>query len=248
MIHFEYFDTIDSTNNELKRRGNSSPEFTVVSAGQQTGGRGRSGHVWKSPSHDSVATSMIMYPNVPIECVPRITTAAAMAVASAVEELYPLKTEIKWPNDILISHKKICGILTEMIPEKGKVKYVIVGIGVNVHQTSFPSDIKDIATSLDLELGGRMAKRRDVTEKIWERFMFYYDLFLKTHDLSGFLDEYNGRLVNKERPVKVLDPQGHYDGISHGVDETGRLMVERDGKIIYVDAGEVSVRGFYGYV
>ena len=78
--------------------------------------------------------------------------------------------------------------------------------------------------------------------------MVYYDLFLKTHDLSGFLDEYNGRLVNKERPVKVLDPQGHYDGISHGVDETGRLMVERDGKIVYVDAGEVSVRGFYGYV
>lgn len=191
---------------------------------------------------------MIMYPDVPIDCVPRITTAAAMAVASAVEALYPLKTEIKWPNDILISHKKICGILTEMIPENGKVKYVIVGIGVNVHQASFPYDIKDIATSLDLELGGRMAKRRDVTEKIWERFMVYYDLFLKTHDLSGFLDEYNSRLVNKERPVKVLDPLGAYEGISHGVDETGRLIVERDGKTIYVNAGEVSVRGFYGYV
>ena len=116
---YEYFEEIDSTNDELKRRASVGrcPEFTVVSAGTQTGGRGRSGHTWSSPAKSSVSTSMIFYPvDVDMIRLPRITPMAAVAVATAIEELYGLSAQIKWPNDVLLNGKKVCGILNEMIP------------------------------------------------------------------------------------------------------------------------------------
>lgn len=153
---FKYFEEIDSTNLEAKREGEAgAPEFTVISAGTQTAGRGRSGHTWISPKKISVATSMLIYPKgIPMEHLPRLTIVAGVAVAEAVEELYPLHTQIKWPNDVLIDSRKICGILTEMEAENGHAKQVVCGIGVNVHQKKedFAPEIREMATSLDLEL------------------------------------------------------------------------------------------------
>ena len=153
---FKYFEEIDSTNLEAKREGEAgAPEFTVISAGTQTAGRGRSGHTWISPKKISVATSILLYPDgIPMEHLPRLTIIAGAAVAEAVEELYPLHTQIKWPNDVLIDSKKICGILTEMEAENGHAKQVVCGIGVNVHQKKedFAPEIRDMATSLDIEL------------------------------------------------------------------------------------------------
>lgn len=153
---FKYFEEIDSTNLEAKREGEAgAPEFTVISAGTQTAGRGRSGHTWISPKKISVATSILLYPDgISMEHLPRLTIIAGVAVAEAVEELYPLYTQIKWPNDVLIDSKKICGILTEMEAENGHAKQVVCGIGVNVHQKKedFAPEIRDMATSLDIEL------------------------------------------------------------------------------------------------
>ena len=153
---FKYFEEIDSTNLEAKREGEAgAPEFTVISAGTQTAGRGRSGHTWISPKKISVATSILLYPDgISMEHLPRLTIIAGVAVAEAVEELYLLHTQIKWPNDVLIDSKKICGILTEMEAENGHAKQVVCGIGVNVHQKKedFAPEIRDMATSLDIEL------------------------------------------------------------------------------------------------
>ena len=153
---FKYFEEIDSTNLEAKGEGEAgAPEFTVISAGTQTAGRGRSGHTWISPKKISVATSILLYPDgISMEHLPRLTIIAGVAVAEAVEELYPLHTQIKWPNDVLIDSKKICGILTEMEAENGHAKQVVCGIGVNVHQKKedFAPEIRDMATSLDIEL------------------------------------------------------------------------------------------------
>lgn len=170
---FKYFEEIDSTNLEAKREGEAgAPEFTVISAGTQTAGRGRSGHTWISPKKISVATSMLIYPEgIPMEHLPRMTIIAGVAVAEAVEELYPLHTQIKWPNDVLIDSKKICGILTEMEAENGHAKQVVCGIGVNVHQKKedFAPEIRDMATSLDLELekqtGMQKAKSSNFDQK-----------------------------------------------------------------------------------
>ena len=131
----------------------------------------------------------------------------------------------------------------------GEVGYVIVGIGVNVHQTGFPEDIAAMATSLDLELDGRMASRQAVTESIWTNFLRLYREFMLTEDLSGILEEYNARLVNVGQEVRILDPLGEYTAISQGIDATGALLVKTgSGEIKRVDSGEVSVRGIYGYV
>lgn len=249
-----YYEEIDSTNNEIKRlieKGIS--EGTVVSAGTQTAGRGRSGHNWISPKGVSVATSMVLFPKeVMIEHVPRLTLLGAVAVSQAVENLYGLKTEIKWPNDILVQKKKICGILTEMDAKDNQVNYVVVGIGVNVHQKDFASEISHMATSLDLELKGRtspiITHCKDVTEEIWKCFSVLYEDFLKTQDLSGILAYYNERLVNREKKVRVLDPLGEYEGVAKEMLATGELLVDKNGEIKKVDSGEVSVRGIYGYV
>ncbi len=248
-LEFRYVESIDSTNNELKRQGAEGlKEGVVLSAGMQTAGRGRLGHSWESPKSDSVATSILLRPTVSIENVSRLTILAAMAVSRMTEELYGLERQIKWPNDVLIHEKKICGILTEMILKDNRPDYVIIGIGVNVHQTEFPEDIRDKATSIDLELPSGRASRRAVTESIWTNFMKYYEDFQKTEDLAAVVEEYNAHLVNLGREVRVLDPLGEYSGICEGIDATGALLVRREGEVVRVDSGEVSVRGIYGYV
>lgn len=254
-ITHEYFDTVDSTNNELKRRceAGTCPEGTVISAGQQTAGRGRSGHDWASPPNVSVATSMVLHPTVEIADVPRITLVAAMAVAKAIEDTTGLTTQIKWPNDIIINGRKVCGILTEMSAANNQVRYVIVGIGVNVHNHSYNPQIADMAISLDEALEAsalpkKRASRKETDYAIWEHFAEYYALYEQTGDLSGFVDDYNARLVNRGRRVRVLDPVHPYEGTALRMDVTGELLVEADGDIRRVNSGEVSVRGLYGYI
>ncbi len=254
-INYIYYDEIDSTNNEIKRQTQKGlPEFTVISAGTQTGGRGRSGHDWQSPKGVSVATSMVLYPKeISIRAVPRLTLIAAVAVAEAIEDLYGLKTAIKWPNDILVSNKKICGILTELSAKDNHVENVVVGIGVNVHNKDFSEDIRHMAISIDqaMEMEGKdtsLVHCKKLTEKIWECFLIHYKAFLKTEDLTEILDFYNNRLINSNRQVKVLDPKGAYEAVAKEMLPTGELLVEVGDELRKIDSGEVSVRGIYGYV
>lgn len=271
---FHYYEEIDSTNEEIKRLIRSGcPEATVASAGTQTAGKGRRGHSWISPVGVSVATSIALYPvHVPTEKIPRLTIVSAMAVAEAVEELYPLKTQIKWPNDILINNRKICGILTEADASNNHVNYVVVGIGVNVHHRSFPPEIADMATSLDIELDRlrqqssapdsssasgealvnnipEQASRKAVTEAIWRHFLYHYERFEeKAGSLDSILSGYNERLVNKDRQVRILDPKGEYEATALGMNSEGKLTIRlADGTTRDVDSGEVHVRGLYGY-
>ena len=253
-LELEFYDTIDSTNDELKRRmlTNRCQEGLVISAEEQTKGRGRSGHAWVSPKGTSVATSMVLCPvHIPTAKVSQLTLVAAIAVAEAIELRSGLSTQIKWPNDILISNKKVCGILTEMQAHKNQIEYVIVGIGVNVCQKEFPKELQEIATSLELEHGQfplQEQVQRDLVCAIWERFLFHYEEFLQTQDLRRMIEGYNQRLVNQNRRVKVLDPQGAYEATAHSVNEIGQLVVEVEGSLRVIDSGEVSVRGLLGYV
>lgn len=262
-IQYIYYKSIDSTNNEIKRRLASDElptEFTVVSAGTQTAGRGRIGHEWSSPEGSSVATSMVLYPKgLPEDCVPQLTIVAAMAVAYAIEALYGLPAQIKWTNDILLSEKKVCGILTERINEA-----VVVGIGVNVYGGSFPPELAERATCIADELsriGESREKppkinahetelsRNDLTKKIWEGFLALYEKFLEKKNLSFLVKEYNSRLINAGRTVRILDPSGAYEARAVEMDEDGKLVVKTDkGQIVRIDSGEVHIRGQNGYV
>lgn len=253
-IH-EYMESVDSTNDEIKRRAEGgASEGLVISAGLQKAGRGRSGREWEMRQKESVATSLLLRPDLPVENLPTLTLVAAMAVRRAIEVVCELETEIKWPNDLVKSGKKICGILTELSVKEGKAEYVVIGIGVNVHNEGFSPELTKTATSLDKErqaLGWENLPSdtcEKLTNRIWQEFFLLYEVFCLTGDLRVLMEEYNRFLVNRNQQVRVLDLQEPWEGVARGIDATGELLVETKEDLRHVDAGEVSVRGVYGYV
>ena len=163
-------------------------------------------------------------------------------------------TKIKWPNDIVLEKKKICGILTEMSSEMNYVNYAVIGIGINVNDDDIPDELRKNASSIYLETG-KMTNRNKLTAKVVEKFDEYYKKFLQTNDLSQVVDEYNSMLISMDSEVKVLygmaetaDPKEEETGIARGIDKDGALLVETKDGIKSIVSGEVSVRGLYGYV
>ncbi|MCI8490299.1 MAG: biotin--[acetyl-CoA-carboxylase] ligase [Lachnospiraceae bacterium] len=243
-----YYDVTDSTNIQAKRLGEEgAPHGTLVVAGRQVAGKGRRGRSWESPEHDGIFMTILLRPEVRPREASMLTLVAAMAVAKAIRAALGLSAEIKWPNDIVLNGKKICGILTEMNTEIETINYVVVGIGINVSNQKFDKEAASIATSLALE-GGTKIHRAKLIEAVWEQFEAYYDSFCRERSLSGMKAEYDSFLVNKDRQVRILDPKEPFNGIARGITKTGELMVETETGTRLVSSGEVSVRGIYGYV
>lgn len=260
----------DSTNNDIRALAlEGAPEGTVVTADMQTAGKGRRGRSWESENGASLLFSVLLRPELAADAAPQITLLMAMAVTRAVREMTGLEAVIKWPNDVVVNGKKVCGILTEMYLKDGAIGHVVVGTGVNMNQTSIPAELENSATSLFLEMRQRFVDgkhsfdsqppvgkcisdkldREAMLEKVLAAFKGYYDRFLQTEDLSVLMEEYNVWLVSLNKEVKVLDPKGEFTGISKGINEKGELLVELpDGEVAAIYAGEVSVRGLYGYV
>lgn len=225
-------------------RGNG---FLVV-AEHQKAGKGRRGRSWESPAGTSIAMSLILKPDVIPSRAPMITLVMALAVADVLQKQTDLDVKIKWPNDVLINKKKVCGILTEMKAENNRVEHVVVGVGINVNVTEFPEEIASTATSLLIEKGNRFG-RADIIISIMDHFEYYYEMFLQSGDLSDIVSLYDGYLINRNAEVRVLDPKGEYNGKAEGINDFGELIVQKeDGSFARIDSGEVSVRGVYGYV
>ena len=239
----------DSTNNEIRRLAEQgAPHGTLAVAERQLGGKGRRGRVWTSPAGVGIWMSMLLRPQIDPMAASMLTLVMALSTRRGIEKATGLKSEIKWPNDLVLNKKKICGILTEMSTELMEIQYVIPGTGINVNQMEFPDDIKATATSLRIE-SGKIQKRSEIIAAIMEAFEGYYDTFMKTRDMSGLIEEYNANLVNLGNEVCVLDPAGEYRGISEGINKEGALLVRlSDGTLKEIISGEVSVRGVYGYV
>lgn len=243
-----YFPVIDSTNTRAKQLAEGGcPAGTLVVAEQQEAGKGRRGRSWVSPEGCGVFMTLLLKPDIHPDNASMLTLVAALAVSGAIEKLTKMTAGIKWPNDIVINGKKICGILTEMSMQFDCINHVVVGIGINVHNETFPEDVSRIATSLYLESGVHY-NRAALIEEILEQFETYYAVYLKTEDLSGLVREYDAHLVNLHQKVKVLDPAEPFEGEAQGITPRGELIVDtQEGKML-VSAGEVSVRGIYGYV
>lgn len=243
-----YYDVTDSTNTQAKRLAEEgSGHGTLVVAGRQESGKGRRGKNWESPIGTGIFMTLLLKPEFKPNDASMMTLVAAMAVSKALREDYEIPAQIKWPNDIVLNGRKICGILTEMSAEIDYINYVVVGIGINVSDKSFHEEIIHRATSIFMETG-RYIKRSSLIESIWERFEEYYEIFLKTCDLSGVYKEYNKFLVNMHEQVRVLDPKEPFEGKAMGITETGELIVDCWDSRRLVSGGEVSVRGVYGYV
>lgn len=247
--HLLYFDEIGSTNIEAKKQAeNGAPSGLLVVADKQNQGRGRRGRSWESPAGMNIFMTIMLRPSFAPDKASMVTLVMAVSTAQAIADVTQLPVGIKWPNDIVVNKKKVVGILTELTTETDYIQHLVCGVGINVNQTDFPEDIAATATSLYLE-SGRKTNRAELIEKTMEHFEDNYEVFCRTEDMAGLIGIYNDLLVNKEVQVRVLDPKGEYDGISHGITKMGELIVERpDGICENVYAGEVSVRGIYGYV
>ena len=237
----------DSTNLWIKRLAKEgASEGTLALAEFQSAGRGRLGRSWEVPEGTSVMMSILLRPKFEPQYAPTLTLVMGMAVAKAVKNL-GFDVSIKWPNDVVVSHKKICGILTEMGVRDGKIDYAVIGVGINVNIKEFPEEMADKATSLYLE-SGREFDRSQIPGLVMEAFEKYYEKFAATCDLSGLKEEYESILANYNQSVRVLAKEP-YEGVARGITDGGELLVEKtDGTIVAVSAGEVSVRGLYSYV
>lgn len=257
MIQRFVYETIDSTNQEAFRIANNEgacrAPFLVLSK-KQTAGRGRVGRQWISED-GGLYFSLYLRPDIDAEKASMLTLVMAVAVvkglkeslAECVAEDLQYNMAIKWPNDIVLNGKKIVGILTELrCDERGYG--VVIGVGVNMSQASFDDEIKEKATSIRSEIGISISGEI-LLKYIEECFLQEYTTFVKTGNLSFLQEIYESFLANKGRVVRVLDPKGEYHGVARGIDKEGKLLVETlDGQMQSVYAGEVSVRGIYGYV
>lgn len=249
-----YREKTGSTNTDAKELAEQgAPHGTTVVADCQTAGKGRRGRQWQSPADIAVYFTILLRPVFPPDKASMVTLVMALSVAQAIEEVTGMSARIKWPNDIVVNRRKVCGMLTEMstTPEMGEIQYVVVGVGINVNQAGseeFPEDIRETATSLRIE-AGRVIGRSELTEKVLAHFEENFEIFTQSLSMRPLMDDYQAHLINIDKQVRVLDPAGEYTGISRGINEAGELLVEReDGSCEAVYAGEVSVRGLYGYV
>lgn len=243
-----YFDVLDSTNTKANHLAEKGAEHgTLVVAGRQEAGKGRRGRNWSSPANTGIFMTLILKPELESQNASMLTLVTALAVAKAIKRETDLAAEIKWPNDIVLNGKKICGILTEMSAQIDYVNHIVIGIGINVHNEAFPEELSERATSILLE-GGKRVNRAMLIEAVWEEFEKVYGIFMETQDLSKLAEEYEMYLANRGKKVRVLDPKDPFEGVAQGITARGELIVDtwESRKLVY--SGEVSVRGIYGYV
>lgn len=244
-----FLDTVDSTNTRAKQLAEAgAPDGTLIVAETQSAAKGRRGRAWMAPPGTGVWFSLMLRPQIEPEHASMLTIVAAMAVEKGIRDTTGLSGRIKWPNDVVVDRKKVCGILTEMSADMDCVNHVVVGIGINANIREFPEELRDKATSL-LLVSGQAVKRSALLNAVLLAWEEYYGRYLPSEDLSLLAEEYNEKLAGLGGLVKVLAPKGEYTGISRGINHKGELLVEReDGTVTEVMSGEVSVRGIYGYV
>ncbi len=241
------FDSVDSTNNEVKRRAEAGADAgLLVIAEEQTTGRGRRGRTWTSEKGRGIFMSLLLRPDIEPGNASMLTLVMGMAVHDALEEICGEPVFIKWPNDLVMGEKKVCGILTEMSAETDFIHYIVIGIGINVHDTEFPGELAQTASSIWQQAGKHIC-RAELVAACMRYFESYYEMFLKTQDLSLLADAYNAHLVNLDREVCIMDGNGSSAGIGRGINIRGELLVDMPEGERTVSAGEVSVRGLYGY-
>jgi len=231
-----YYPRLTSTMDEAAREAQQgAAEGTIVVADEQTAGRGRLKRNWLSP-RGSIALSVILYPS--LAHLPYLIMLASLAVVHSIEAVTGLKSQIKWPNDVLINGKKVCGILIESEMQSGTVDYAIIGIGINVNLriSTFP-DILSIATSLYDELGREVSRVSLIQRLLVEIEKLYVSL-----PAESVYEEWRNRLVTLGKKVQVKSGKTMYEGVAESVSSDGSLLLRQmDGKLAKILAGDASL-------
>jgi BirA family transcriptional regulator, biotin operon repressor / biotin---[acetyl-CoA-carboxylase] ligase len=225
--NLHHFYKTGSTNDVAMDAANAgAPEGSAFLAEQQTAGRGRGGNQWHSARSVGIYCSVVLRPKLPPSDVLVLALAAGLAVHAAVQEVDPdLKPDLKWPNDLLINGKKFCGILTEMSAEPTQVRHVIVGIGINVNQTSFPADLQASATSLRI-ISGTEYSRLQLCAALLKSFdREYRDLLGRSDARDSILRRFSERSSLIRGAHVHVDENGGFEGVTDGLDSRGFLQV-----------------------
>jgi BirA family transcriptional regulator, biotin operon repressor / biotin---[acetyl-CoA-carboxylase] ligase len=236
------FDTIDSTNNCARALAACwAEEGTVIIAEQQTAGRGRLGRVWQANPNENLTFSIILRPSANPEQMNLLPLYVAVAVAQAVERITSLKVECKWPNDLLVSKRKIAGILLEGSIKENTLEYVVVGIGVNVNQVLFPRELEGKATSLQLESGkeiDRIALFREILNSLESNYKS-----LSTSGFNAVLPLWVARSSMINRQISVSERGSVISGVVRGLSPEGGLVLDSPQGARTLFAGDVTILG-----
>ncbi|WP_242943795.1 biotin--[acetyl-CoA-carboxylase] ligase [Peptoclostridium litorale] len=235
-----YMDSIGSTNDHIKSIAGGSTDGTVVIANEQTKGKGRMGRYWHSQKGDGIWMSMLLKPHIAPNKASIITQIAGAAIVKALDE-FGVSAMIKWPNDIILNGKKLCGILTEMAAEIDRINYIVLGMGMNVKSDNFPDEISDIATSLYKE--GHAIKRADIIRSIFENFERLYVDYIKNDDLKEVVEICRERSAVIGKDIYVITWSEKKKARALDISQNGDLLVEyKDGRKESLVSGEVSIR------
>lgn len=237
---YHFFKT-DSTNRVALELGHAGePEPAVVLAEEQTAGRGRAGHSWHSERAAGIYMTLLLRPKLAPVQAPVLTMMAGLSAHAAVEAVTGLAVDLKWPNDLMIRGKKAGGILTEMHAEPAQVQFVVIGIGLNVNQERFPSELGDLATSLRQEIG-KPQSRMELLVRLLREFESDYNRFLR-EGIASVIQRF--QVVSSYahgKKVRVTNGTESYVGTTVGLGPEGLLQVEReDGRVVTVIAGDVA--------
>jgi BirA family transcriptional regulator, biotin operon repressor / biotin---[acetyl-CoA-carboxylase] ligase len=233
------FDTIDSTNTEaINQAKRGADEGLCVVARRQTAGRGRHGRTWVSEKDAGLYFSIVLRPKIENIFFPLITLMTAVAVADVLRELYNLKPDIKWVNDVHINEKKICGILAETV-ETTKNLAVIVGIGINLKSSNFPPEIAEIATSIEAETGQKV-ETEELLNALTRFLNYFYEILKSESGAKRIVDEWTKRSSYAfGKAVRVRLENETVTGTTDGLEENGALRVKTDADIRIIVAGDV---------
>jgi BirA family biotin operon repressor/biotin-[acetyl-CoA-carboxylase] ligase len=237
---YHFFKT-DSTNRVALELGHAGEaEGAVVLAEEQTAGRGRAGRAWHSDRAVGIYMTVLLRPRLAPVQAPLLTMMAGLSARSAVQAVTGLTVDLKWPNDLLIGGKKMGGILTEMHAEPGQIRFVIVGIGLNVNQEKFPGELAETATSLRVETG-KAQSRMELLVRLLREFESDYNRFLREGVTSVVARFEEVSTYAKGKRVRVTNGTQSYAGTTAGLGPEGLLQVQRDdGQVMTVIAGDVA--------
>lgn len=224
-----YFPSIDSTSTRaMKEAEAGAPDGSVFCADEQTAGRGRGGHGWASAPGSGLYVSVVLRPAIAPADALWFSLASGLAVREAVREVTSLECDLRWPNDLLFGARKFCGILTEMNGEVTRVRHLVIGIGINVHQPRFPEELKEIATSLRMETGRDWPRQELLAvllrelERETASLNATGNLAAATADIVARLERASTWIRGKRVYVEEMDG---YSGVTEGLDARGFLRI-----------------------
>jgi len=241
--NLKFFPSIYSTNTHaMQEAEKGAPDGTVYFADEQTAGRGRGAHTWASAPASGLYVSVLLRPRIAPADVLWVSLAAGLAVRKAVEQITSLRADLRWPNDLLLGRKKFCGILTELNAEVTRVRHLVIGIGINVHQQKFPDELRDLATSLFIETG-RDWPRQELLIALLQSLRREVQVLTQTENAVQARASILQRLEASSSWIRGkrvrVDEGEEFSGVTAGLDARGFLQVQTSHGLRTVFSGGV---------